>query len=227
MMVDSREQADDVAAAEIRVAVADERRLIAEALAALIRTIAGFSVTGVVGGDEAACAVGMQKPDILLVGMGAGPSPPFALVKSMRADLPEVQIVIVADAFDPGLVRFVVDQRVAGLLLSRTSTPAFASSLDQIVHGRAVMPMGWQGMLVDEQDDPLSCLSERQMEVLTLLAAGCSYEEIATRLFITVNTVKFHVKSIFLRLGVCNRMAAARFLSQHSAPTPPARRPVE
>jgi DNA-binding NarL/FixJ family response regulator len=76
------------------------------------------------------------------------------------------------------------------------------------------MPVGWQRMLADEEDDPLASLSERQMEVLRLLADGFSYEEIGTRLFITLNTVKFHVRSIFARLGVCNRTAAARVLAQ-------------
>jgi LuxR family maltose regulon positive regulatory protein len=52
------------------------------------------------------------------------------------------------------------------------------------------------------------------MEVLTLLADGCSYEEIGAKLFISLNTVKFHVRSIFMRLGVRNRMAAARLLIQ-------------
>jgi two-component system nitrate/nitrite response regulator NarP len=66
-----------------------------------------------------------------------------------------------------------------------------------------------------DRNDPLDTLSERQMEVLGLLADGFSYEEIGTRLFISVNTVKFHVRSIFLRLGVRNRMAAARLLTRH------------
>jgi DNA-binding NarL/FixJ family response regulator len=52
------------------------------------------------------------------------------------------------------------------------------------------------------------------MEVLVLLSDGLSYEEIGARLFISLNTVKFHVRSIFLRLGVRNRMAAARLLGQ-------------
>ena len=60
-----------------------------------------------------------------------------------------------------------------------------------------------------------------------LLADGCSYEEIGTRLFISLNTVKFHVRSIFVRLGVRNRMAAARLLVRHrglAAPTCDTRR---
>jgi DNA-binding NarL/FixJ family response regulator len=199
------------------VAVIDERRMIADALAALIGTLPGFSVTCLIGDGEPVFPAGAPRPDILLVGIGSGRIAGYELVQSMRARLPGVEVVIVADALDPDLVEFVVDQRLAGLILSCTSTSGFASSLHQIANGRAVMPVGWQGVLVNEHHDPLSSLSQRQMEVLRLLAAGCSYEEIAKRLFITVNTVKFHVKSIFVRLGVCNRMAAARILTERSA----------
>jgi DNA-binding NarL/FixJ family response regulator len=59
------------------------------------------------------------------------------------------------------------------------------------------------------------------MQVLTLLADGCSYEEIGARLFISLNTVKFHVRSIFLRLGVRNRMAAARLLAKRRGSVSP------
>ena len=76
-----------------------------------------------------------------------------------------------------------------------------------------MLPPGWQGALHADRNDPLHALSERQMQVLTLLADGYSYEEIGARLFISLNTVKFHVRSIFLRLGVRNRMAAARMLA--------------
>ena len=50
--------------------------------------------------------------------------------------------------------------------------------------------------------------------MLRLVAEGYSYEEIGTRLFISANTVKFHLRSIYLRLGVRNRVAAARMLAE-------------
>jgi DNA-binding NarL/FixJ family response regulator len=198
----------------IRVAVGDERRLIADALAALIGTMAGFAVTGVVASDQALGALAAQKPDLVLVGVGAGPEAALKLVRSLRARVPTVEIVLVADALEPELVRLVLDQRLSGLLLTDLPGPEIALCLDQVAHGHAVLPAGWQRVLVDEPSDSLRSLSERQMEVLRLLADGCSYEEIGARLFITPNTVKFHVRSIFLRLGVRNRMAAARILAE-------------
>ncbi|MBV8944891.1 MAG: helix-turn-helix transcriptional regulator, partial [Solirubrobacterales bacterium] len=65
-------------------------------------------------------------------------------------------------------------------------------------------------------DDPLESLSERQLEVLTLAAEGLSYQDIATRLFISSNTVKFHLRTIYLRLGVRNRAAAARLVNERA-----------
>ena len=90
-----------------------------------------------------------------------------------------------------------------------------AACIAQVADGRAVLPTGWKRAIAAERDDPLVTLSKRQMEVLQLLAQGCSYEEIGTRLFISLNTVKFHVQSIFSHLGVHNRMAAARILGHN------------
>jgi len=198
----------------VRVAVADGRRLIAEALAALIAAREGFAVTGAVVADGAVEAIVHQRPDVVVVGAGTDARPAMQLVRELRRRVPQVEIVIVADALEPTLVSFVLDQGIGGLVLSDAAARDVAACLDQVAHGRAVLPPGWQGALSADRNDPLDALSERQKEVLVLLADGCSYEEIGGRLFISLNTVKFHVRSIFLRLGVRNRMAAARLLAQ-------------
>ncbi|MGZ4165687.1 MAG: LuxR C-terminal-related transcriptional regulator [Solirubrobacteraceae bacterium] len=198
----------------LRVAVADRRRLIAEALAALIASREGFTVTGAVGGDEPVRTIAEQHPDMVVVSVGADSREAMELVRELRRGAPDVEIVIVADALEPALVGFVLDQGIGGLLLTDAAGREVVACLDHVAHGRAVLPPGWQGALYAERNDPLDALSDRQMEVLTLLADGFSYEEIGARLFISLNTVKFHVRSIFLRLGVRNRMAAARLLAK-------------
>ncbi|MGH2894595.1 MAG: LuxR C-terminal-related transcriptional regulator [Solirubrobacteraceae bacterium] len=202
----------------VRVAVADRRRLIAEALGALIANREGFSVTGAVMADGAVETIAEQRPDVVVVGAGADSRPAMELIRELRRRVPGVEIVIVADALEPALISFVLDQRIGGLLLSDAAARDVEVCLDHVAHGRAVLPPGWQGALAADRDDPLDALSERQMQVLVLLADGFSYEEIGARLFISLNTVKFHVRSIFLRLGVRNRMAAARLLMKGGDP---------
>jgi len=205
----------DAVSHPVRVAVADRRRLIAEALAALIADRDGFAVTGAIVAEAAVEAVVQQRPDVVVVGVGTDARPAMDLVRELRRRVPRVEVVIVADALEPALVSFVLDQGIGGLLLSDAAARDVAACLDHVAHGRAVLPSGWQGALSADRNDPLDTLSERQMEVLRLLADGFSYEEIGARLFISLNTVKFHVRSIFLRLGVRNRMAAARLLARH------------
>jgi DNA-binding NarL/FixJ family response regulator len=200
----------------IRVAVGDERRMIAEALAALVSTLSGFAVTAVMAGEAGVCKILAKPPDLVLAGVDPGSGAGFGLVRSIRARMPEVQIVIVADVLAPDVVKLVFDQRLGGLLLTDMSAPCVATSLDEVAHGRAVLPVGWQRMLSHERDDPLDGLSQRQLDVLGLLADGLSYEAIGAHLFITVNTVKFHVRSIFTRLGVCNRTSAARVFAERA-----------
>lgn len=206
----------------IRVAVVDERRTIAEAFAALVGSLPGFLVTAVVAGEAGLCTIAAEPPDLMLAGVDPASKAGFDLVRAMRVRLPDVQLVLVADALRPGVVRLVFDECLGGLLLTDMSATDIATALDAIAHGHAVMPVGWQRMLADAKDDRIDSLSERQLEVLRLLAAGCSYEEIGTRLFITLNTVKYHVRSIFVRLGVANRMEAARVLAESGAPPAPA-----
>jgi DNA-binding NarL/FixJ family response regulator len=201
----------------LRVAVSDRRRLIAEALAALIADREGFTVTGAVSADDPARAIDEQRPDVIVVSAGADSRAAMEMVRNLRRQAPGVAIVIVCDELDPALVSFVLDQGVGGLLLSDAEGHDIAVCLDHVAHGRAVLPSGWQGALSADRNDPLDALSGRQMEVLMLLADGCSYEEIGARLFISLNTVKFHVRSIFARLGVRNRMAAARMLARRQA----------
>jgi DNA-binding NarL/FixJ family response regulator len=214
------DQAAATTTPEVRVAVADERRMIAEAFAALVGTLPGFSVTAVIACAADVWTIAAHPPDLVFAGVDPGSKGGFDLVRSARAEMPEVAIVIVADALEGGLVKFVLEQRLGGLLLTDMSGAAVRTSLDEIVHGVALMPVGWQDMLAGDEHDPLESLSGRQLEVLGLLADGWSYDEIGTRLFITLNTVKFHVRSIFSRLGVANRTAAARVYSEHSASAP-------
>ncbi len=199
---------------EIRVAIADGRPLIAEALAAVVNAQDGFTVTVAVAGRDGLPMLVADPPDVVLLGAGADPRAAARLASSLRKLAPDVGIVIVAEELAPELVRWVLDEALSGLLLTDARAPEVARCLDQVIQGQTVLPSGWRGTAgVVTGEDPVGSLSERQLEVLRLLSDGLSYGEIAARLFISVNTVKFHVRAIFLRLGVRNRTAAARMFT--------------
>ena len=205
---------------DIRVAIVDARRLIAEALATLITSMAGFVVTDVVSWQEPEALNAAQNAELILVVVGASFGEATGFVRLLRTLAGRPEIVILADGPQPDLLKFVLDEHLNGLLITEVHADDFGASLNQVAGGHAVLPAGWQTMLADDRDDPLSSLSDRQMQVLELLSEGYSYDQIARRLFISVNTVKFHIRSIFSQLGVRNRVAAARLLAQKTRPSP-------
>jgi two-component system, NarL family, nitrate/nitrite response regulator NarP len=201
---------------QIRVAIADHRRLIGESLAALIDTMRGFEVVGPFGGEKALSDVAAQRPDVLLVAMGGDRTEPLELVRALRRLDLNLAIVLLADVLVPELVRLVLDEHLNGLVLTDTPAADLAACLHQVAHGHAILPADWHYALARSRNDPLGSLSQRQLEVLKLVAEGYSYDEVGARLFISPNTVKFHLRTIYLRLGVRNRIAAARLLSEHT-----------
>src|ERR1700742_1827262 len=94
----------DAVSSPVRVAVADRRRLIAEALAALIADCDGFSVTGAIVGELAVEAVAAPRPDVVVVGAATDARPAMAFARELRCRVPGVEVVIVADALEPALV---------------------------------------------------------------------------------------------------------------------------
>ena len=206
----------DRAAEEIRVAIVDSRRLIGESLTALLGTLEGFAVTAAYTGEEALSGVALHPPDMLLIGVGSDGSSPLALASALRRLVPDTEIVLVADALVPGLVTFVLGEQLNGLILTDGPAADLAASLDQVARGHTVLPANRDPASARDGDDPLESLSERQLEVLALAAQGLSYKDIGRRLFISANTVKFHLSTIYLRLGVRNRAAAAHLLNQRA-----------
>ena len=131
----------DPAEHPVRVAIADRRRLIAEALAALIAGRQGFTVTGAVAGDSAVSAIAAQRPDLVVVGVGSDSRREMQLVRDLRRRVPGMGIVILADSLEPSLVKFVLDEGIGGLLLTDAAGREILACLDRVVPtGGAVLP---------------------------------------------------------------------------------------
>ena len=205
MSVGPSSRAATVGETEIRVAVIDSRGLIADALAALIQTMKGFAVVGVFEGAQELPAIAAGQPGLVLVGVGGEPTAGLDVARCVRHHALDAEVMVLADQLTPDLVKFVLDERLNGLILTDTRASDLAACLGRVARGHAVLPGNWQRVLAARGDDPVGSLSERQLEVLRLVAEGHSYEEIGTRLFISANTVRDHLKAIFGKTGVTRR----------------------
>jgi DNA-binding NarL/FixJ family response regulator len=176
--------------------------MLAEALGRLLNDL-GMNVVATMCDPDALLSQLSDGPaDVLVLDAGFHPvSGPLVTLERIRAAAPAVRVVVVAAAVDEALS---VAARGAELVAAVT----------QVGAGHAVFPAGWLRQVRQSvESSPLAQLSPRQREVLELLALGMDNDQIATRLYISRNTVKFHVRTIYRRLGVHNRVEAARVLA--------------
>ncbi len=177
----------------MRVVVAHRHELLAEAIGRLLDDL-GVLVVGSACEPEALIDhLPSTEADVLLLDACFDPvAGPLVALDHIRAAAPALRIVVLAGTAGVELV----------------------AAIAQVVAGHSVFPCGWMRQIQEQAaTNPLVQLSPRQREVLHLLSLGMDNDQIAERLFISRNTVKFHVRTIYGRLGVHNRVEAARVLA--------------
>jgi DNA-binding NarL/FixJ family response regulator len=195
-------------------ALAAPGMLIAEALGRVVRD-AGLHVVGC----YATLATLLEKmdrcrPEVVIADadLRQGRDGADAFLGQQRAAGPSSKLVVLTGEVDGPLARAVVAHGVRAVILKSTSAADALAVLRQVVHDRTSFPAAVLAQLGERSES--ETLSRRQLEVLEQLALGRSNEEIANRLFISVNTVKFHLHEIYERLGVHNRVEAAAVFAQ-------------
>jgi DNA-binding NarL/FixJ family response regulator len=138
------------------------------------------------------------------------PSLPLA---QLRLRLPGTKILLLADGPGQWLQAVLDDNHADGVIDDTSSAAHVVEALGRLLDEQVVLPSGWRTQREREvASDPLAVLSDRQRQVLTLVASGSSNDEIAQQLYISVNTVKFHVRSTYRELGIHSRLQAAQML---------------
>ena len=201
--------------AGVRVVVAHQHELFAEALGRLLDDL-GVLVVGTACEPTALLDnLPQAEADVLLLDAGFDPvTGPLVALDHIRATAPNLRIVVLADALDEMLSIAARAGELDGVVLTGTAGVELVAALAQVVAGHAVFPAGWMRQVQEAAaTNPLVQLSPRQREVLHLLSLGMDNDQIAERLYISRNTVKFHVRTIYTRLGVHNRVEASRVLA--------------
>ena len=198
----------------MRVMLVDDRPLVRNGIVSLLRA-RGHEVVGEADdGREALDIVGQASPDVVLMdikmpGMGG-----LEATRLMTAQHPEVKIVMLTVSDDENDLFEAVKSGAQGYLLKDLEASQFFEALDAIDRGEAVIPTRLAGNLVEEfrsksqevgEAEPSDALSPREREVLDQVSQGLTNREVAERLYISENTVKYHMKNILDKLHLRNR----------------------
>jgi DNA-binding NarL/FixJ family response regulator len=193
----------------VRVVVADDVLLTREGIVRLLRD-ANIEVVAEAEDAQALLRqVGLTRPDVAVVDIRMPPTHTdegLVAAQTIRADHPQVGVLVLSHYVEPSYaMRLLQEQpeRVGYLLKERVFDIAtVVDALRRIVDGETVIDPTIVSRLVGRRrrQDPLAQLSQREQEVLGLIAEGMSNRAIATRLYVTERTVEAHVTQIFQKL---------------------------
>jgi DNA-binding NarL/FixJ family response regulator len=191
----------------VRVALADDAVLLREGLSRLLEE-AGFEVVGLAGDGEALLElVDRTRPDVAIIDIRMPPTHTdegLRAAKAIRAQWPSIGLLVLSQHVN---TRYALELLSAGtdgigyLLKERVSDlDELSSSVNRVGNGGSVLDPAVVDELVGRRrqaDNPVGHLTDREREVLGLMAEGRSNHAIAERLFVTDHTVEKHVKNIF------------------------------
>jgi DNA-binding NarL/FixJ family response regulator len=195
----------------LRVVVADDTLLTREGIVRLLGE-AGVEVVGqAADADQLLREVALGKPDVALVDIRMPPTHTdegLAAARRIRTEHPSVAVLVLSQYVEPSYAMDLIrdhPEHVGYLLKERVFDIAtVVDALRRLVEGETVVDPTLVARLFRRQRraDPIAALSERERQVLGLIAEGLSNGGIATRLAVTERTVEAHVTQIFQKLGL-------------------------
>jgi DNA-binding NarL/FixJ family response regulator len=200
---------------EVTLTLIGGQRLLREATASLLTREDGLRVLTTfesVADYRAAC---MDSPPTVLLLDCADNDPAIwqSAIGELCSPSPESSVALLCSEIREDLIRCAIEHGVGGVILKSYTTKETRDAIAYIATGRTVMPAGWQRALAGAADRSRG-LSPRQRQILALVAQGHGNEEIAAELELSPNTVKFHIRAVYSRLGVRNRVEAANQYAQ-------------
>ena len=206
--------------ATIRILIADDHAILREGLKALLKLADDFVVVGEASnGREAIEACGRLKPDLVLMDIAMPGLGGLEATIEIKKQFPDVKILVLTQYEDPEYVRRFLKAGVSGFVLKRTAGPDLAQAIRAAAHGGLVLdPSIARGAVADQAgtpaargDAPYDALTDREKQVLKLVAEGKSNKEVAAELGISVKTAMTHREHVMQKLGLHSRTDLIRF----------------
>lgn len=211
--------------------VALEQQLFAEVLRVALTDRGGYNVVGTCTSlPDLRAAAERYQPDVVLLDVESTRCDGLAVLRDLRAALPRVAVLILSAAADPDLLSEVMTSGAAGFLSLEADMADVISAVRSAADGQVVLSGRRLEALVRHlarraaptpPSGPGGRLTDREAEVLLLLAEGASTPVIASSLFISAHTARTHVQNVLVKLGVHSRLEAAAYAVRNGL-VPPA-----
>ncbi|WP_374685907.1 response regulator [Promineifilum sp.] len=202
----------------IRIVICDDHAVVREGLRALIGTEKGLDIVGeAADGEQAVAAMRSLRPDVLLLDMVMPRMDGLEAIGAIKAEFPNARILVLTSFAEDDMVFPAIKAGALGYLLKDSSPEELIRAIRDVSRGEASLHPSIARRLILELSQPTTLpptpepLTERELDVLKLVARGFSNEDIANALVVSERTARGHVSSILSKLHLANRTQAALY----------------
>jgi two-component system, NarL family, response regulator LiaR len=197
-----------------RVLITDDHGVVRQGLRMFLSLDPDFEVVGEASNGEEALAMARDLgPDVVLMDLLMPVMDGISATEKIRAELPDVEVIALTSVLEDASVTGAVRAGAIGYLLKDTDSEELSRAIKAAAEGRVHLAPEAAARLMREVRAPDSpeALTDRETEVLRFLARGKANKQIASSLYVSEKTVKAHVSSILMKLGVQSRTQAALY----------------
>ena len=197
----------------MKVLIADENRLMLEGFRRALEPVDDIEIVGAThAGAQILRLIERRRPEVVVIDLGMHADGESCLDAIVR-DHPGVKVVVLSSSASPEIIRSALSRGARAFITKAVNPLDIPSALRQAYDETVYHAFGF----ADAPEDDLRAagLTQREITMLKALARGLSNKAISQELWVTEQTVKFHLGNLYRKLGVQNRLAAASFAHQH------------
>jgi two-component system, NarL family, response regulator NreC len=203
----------------IRIVVADDHQVVRTGLTMLLDAEPDFEVVAEAGDvDSAARTVLGYKPDVVVLDLNMPDGSSLPAIPKMLTDSPATNIVVLTMQEDPAFAREALRAGARGYVLKEAAESELVEAVRMAAEGRTYLHPELGARIASEPPGPAGPpddLSEREVDILRLIALGHTNTEMAERLFLSVRTVESHRARIQQKTGMSTRAELVRYALDH------------
>ncbi len=201
----------------IRVLVVDDHEVARQGVRSMVEQADDLTVVGEAGDGEAAIEqIRELAPDVILMDVRMPKLDGVETLRRLRELGIDTPVILLSVYVEDDYIFEGLKAGARGYVTKDISRDDIAQAIRTVYEGGSLLQPVIAGRLIRRLDtEPTPNLTEREMEVLQLLASGARNKEIASQLVLSLNTVKFHVANVYQKLGVQTRTEAVRVASEH------------
>jgi DNA-binding NarL/FixJ family response regulator len=197
-----------------KILLVDDHAIVLDGLISLLSKIENIEISAIANnGEEGLEQLKKTKADMIITDINMPGMDGLEFIKTIRNDFPPTKIIVLSLHDEPHFIRNIMKHRVQGYILKNDASSELVEAVERVLNGKTFFSSKINQVLMEQINEPGAdkLLTDRELQIIKLIAQECSNKQIAEQLFISERTVETHRKNIFRKTETNNIVGLIKF----------------